>query len=36
MEKMGIPADIFGNIHPSWRLVMKTYFDQDKQTDSQT
>lgn len=33
MENMGIPADIFGNIHPGWRIVMRKYFDQDKLTE---
>ncbi len=31
MEQVGIPADIFGNINPEWRTVMKKYFDNDKQ-----
>lgn len=35
MEKLGIPADIFGNIHPQWRIVMRNYYSQDKQIDSQ-
>lgn len=26
MEKLGIPADIFGNINPNWRIVMKNLF----------
>jgi hypothetical protein len=33
MEKLGIPADIFGNINPGWRTVMKKYFDGEKQLD---
>ncbi len=33
MEKLGIPADIFGNINPNWRVVMKNYFAGDQQID---
>lgn len=27
MEKLGIPADLFGNINPNWRIVMKHYYE---------
>jgi hypothetical protein len=33
MEKLGIPADVFGNINPNWRTVMKRYFDSEKLID---
>jgi hypothetical protein len=27
MERHGIPADIFGNINPDWKIVMKRYYE---------
>jgi len=33
MEKLGIPADIFGNINPQWRIVMRSHFEGEKQID---
>ena len=36
MEQLSIPADIFGNIHPDWRKVMRNYYSEDNQIDSQT
>ena len=33
MQKLGIPADIFGNINPNWKIVMKKFYDSEKQID---
>jgi hypothetical protein len=36
MEKLGIPADLFGNINPNWRIVMKNYYEALSLTDQST
>jgi hypothetical protein len=33
MERLKIPADMFGNINPNWKIVMKKFYSMEKDID---